>query len=1296
MKSGDVLAGRFEVGALAGKGGMGRVYRAYDRTQQTFVAVKVLAENSSKQAARFDREMNILADLSCANIVRHLERGTTDEGLPYFVMDWLEGEDLSKRIARADLTLAETLAIITGTATALAAAHAKQILHRDVKPSNIFLVHQQFEHIKLLDFGIARGPNNDAVTTTGGVVGTPAYMAPEYAQEEVMLDARADVFSLGCVFYECLTRIPAFAGAHWLSILAKILTTDPPRLRELRPDVPGAVEALVMRMMAKEPKDRPRDAAAVLEELERLGSAHDLVQSASVAITNAERRSFCLLLARRHVEQASSQDATLQDADADSASAWQRAVKTWGGRLRVFPDGLAMIVMDDMNVATDAAARAARCALWLRTNTHADAIAITTWVGRADSHISAAEAVDQGTMSLLSFKGSKRECSIFIDATTSRLLDGRFDVREDVAGCVLSGERNDALNVRLLLGKLTPCMGREIELATLAHRLDDCLDEHAARAVLVYGAAGMGKSRLVQEFLLRLKAYKDAVNVWIGGADALRTSSTFGLLACVVRYGLGIRGDEVLADGRAKVVSRVKQHVDVVDQQRVSEFLCELIGLPCRDESSILLRTARRHVQTMADEMRRAWIDFLRAECRAKPVVIILEDLHWADEATIGFVDAALGEVADEPLLVVGTTRPEIRTRYPRIWASRHLDEVNMRPLGKKACERIARHVLGDDIGPRTLEQVIHRADGNAFYLEELIRQTLVSRNDELPMSIVTMVQSRLALLEERDRRILRAAAILGEGFCASGIAMLLGEPEQAFVAEERLQGLVESEVLVRRTQSRFADEVEFAFRHMLLREGAYAMLTDRDRILGHRLAGEWLEFRHEADAALLAKHFEQANEGERAAAQYVRAAELALDGGDYQAVVDFAQRGASLTQQDGTLAKLRAVEAVASLWNGQLSQGLVAANEALGIVPAGSKYEGYALNAGLISALYLRQFDTLDATAKRLLEAQSNRESLPFIASALLALVSALSWAARREAIDACMQKFEELMAPHSEDEPVANAHLELARGAVALYLHHDHWGFMSHSRRAVEWHATTGVSREMPLARVNMASGWWLLGLFERAEAEFKIAIQRVAPLDVLFAEHSRSRMLIEQGRFDEAERLVDQCSIEFAKLGEMMIRADSRLSWVDIQLRKGNLDAAMAEMDQLGSFDSAPYLEQCFGTQLARIRLLQGQLGEASVIAERTYAQSLNLGMGYCVSHAQLLHLRVEAFVACGNVDAARDALRIARDDLLRRARLIPDVSIRRPFLENLSAHRRTLELVQQWFGEDLRLTVGASST
>src|SRR5262249_8547575 len=148
------------------------------------------------------------------------------------------------------------------------------------------------------DFGIARMGGVTRITRTGAIVGTPGYMAPEQAQNALVVDARADVFSLGCVLFECLTGSPAFAGDHLMALLAKVLLAEPPRLRDLRPEARAALELLLSRMLAKDPSERPADGAAVMEAIAALGEGACAVGAAQArsALTRSERRTISVVL----------------------------------------------------------------------------------------------------------------------------------------------------------------------------------------------------------------------------------------------------------------------------------------------------------------------------------------------------------------------------------------------------------------------------------------------------------------------------------------------------------------------------------------------------------------------------------------------------------------------------------------------------------------------------------------------------------------------------------------------------------------------------------------------------------------------------------------------------------------------------------------------------------------------------------------------------------------------------------------------------------------------------------------
>jgi serine/threonine protein kinase len=197
-----------------------------------------------------------------------------ENDLPFIVMQRLDGCTLTEYRERTGrVPVAEALRIGREAAEGLAAAHKLGLVHRDIKPDNIFLVGPK-RLVKIIDFGLARDAAEDGakLTVDGAVVGTPAYMSPERIGEQE-IDARGDVFGLGVILYELLSNRLPFEGKSMVSVLASISRGDPPQLRVIAPDVPEAVCNLVMRMMAHDKKDRPKTAADVADELAALERA---------------------------------------------------------------------------------------------------------------------------------------------------------------------------------------------------------------------------------------------------------------------------------------------------------------------------------------------------------------------------------------------------------------------------------------------------------------------------------------------------------------------------------------------------------------------------------------------------------------------------------------------------------------------------------------------------------------------------------------------------------------------------------------------------------------------------------------------------------------------------------------------------------------------------------------------------------------------------------------------------------------------------------------------------------------
>ncbi len=262
-----ILAGRYRVERRLGHGGMATVYLARDDELRRPVAVKVLAENLAGDGSfreRFVREARLAARLSHPNVVQVFDAGES-EGRPYIVMEYVPGETLGALLReRGQLYPDEAVGLGRQACAGLQHAHDAGLVHRDVKPQNLLL--REDGLLKVADFGIARAAEATALTQIGAVLGTAAYLSPEQASGEEVTGA-ADLYSLGAVLYELLTGRPPYEFETLTELAAKQTQGAIVPVRDLEPAVPDAVEAVVMRCLARDPRFRPPSAAALAQEL---------------------------------------------------------------------------------------------------------------------------------------------------------------------------------------------------------------------------------------------------------------------------------------------------------------------------------------------------------------------------------------------------------------------------------------------------------------------------------------------------------------------------------------------------------------------------------------------------------------------------------------------------------------------------------------------------------------------------------------------------------------------------------------------------------------------------------------------------------------------------------------------------------------------------------------------------------------------------------------------------------------------------------------------------------------------
>ena len=295
---GTTLDGRYKLEARIGAGGMSTVYRALDETLQRQVAIKLMnreVASDSDQLERFRREARAVAQLSHPHIVGVIDAGE-DEHRPYIVFEYVEGETLKERIRRLGrLPIAEAVAYAIEIARALGAAHARHIVHRDVKPQNVLIDDEG--SAKVTDFGIARTLDEEGLTADGRVLGTTDYVSPEQALGQPVT-GQSDLYSLGIVLYEMLTGEVPFKGENQIAVAMKHVREALPDIQSKRPEVSAALAAVVDTATAKRQQDRYADDAELIHDLEdvlaietaRAGSATGEVTSVLRTLPSRTRR----------------------------------------------------------------------------------------------------------------------------------------------------------------------------------------------------------------------------------------------------------------------------------------------------------------------------------------------------------------------------------------------------------------------------------------------------------------------------------------------------------------------------------------------------------------------------------------------------------------------------------------------------------------------------------------------------------------------------------------------------------------------------------------------------------------------------------------------------------------------------------------------------------------------------------------------------------------------------------------------------------------------------------------------
>lgn len=866
-----------------GQGGMGEVFRAKQLGVDRDVAVKVLrAREADTERARFAREARAIAALRHPNTVRLFDYLIADDGSACIVMEYVPGESLWARVTRErKLSFERVITIAIHVADALSEAHGKGIIHRDLKPGNVLLQDAEGygEFAKVLDFGLARRMSDEEsrLTHTGTVHGTPRYLSPEQILGTEVGPA-SDLYALGVTMYEALAGRAPFVADVDAALLFKHMKEAPP---PLPPEVerPAALDDLLERLLAKSPSLRPASAGALRRELAAL--VRDTIEVQGKASEPAtgpvatERRALVVL----EVTFGMRADAAATDDEAhELARRGHALVEAIGRRNAATLNAHGARKVQLVLGAPVARQHDGRRALEM-------ALELSTALGAIDPRLDVRVGVADGVAIAGPIRGGEASSGYLVSgdpvdrahALASRAGPGEIALSGTLAerappGLTIERKDTHALLVGRDLGRTSsadalPFVGRARELAALRGWLEETRARQAGRIVLVTGEAGIGKSRLVDQLLalagsLGMRTARGAafdVEIGIGG-DALRR-----IAADLVDL------PEDASDRGAALERRIRPGALRPEQW---PFLYHFLDVPLpgpmqRVYDAMDARTRMQGVQGTVASL-------AAHEARAQPLVIAIEDVHWADGPTLDAIEAIAAVLARAPILLVLTSRGEERARFEHVLLGHDAERLELEPLGQEDALKLAAR-----LGLREGEQqaaVVARAGGHPLLLTELSRR---GEDDpgSLPTDVRGLVQARVDRLGERDRAAIFAAAVLGPRVVPAALSRLVGEPGY------RPDALVEHRLLR-------LEEGALVFVHALVRDAVYGALVEERRRALHASAAE-VTF---DEPGVHAMHLDRAG-SPSAPAAYLRAAEGELAAYRYADARKHLVRGAEIAR---------------------------------------------------------------------------------------------------------------------------------------------------------------------------------------------------------------------------------------------------------------------------------------------------------------------------------------------------------------------------------------------------------------
>lgn len=1277
----ESLEGRIVLEDRVGAGGSAEVFRGVDLATGRAVAVKRLRADFGDPVARarFEREARLLADIQSQHLVSYITHGADADGRFCLVTEWLRGETVDERLSRGRISDFEVLRVIREAALGLAALHEAGILHRDVKPSNLFLAEgDEGWSVKLLDLGIALASGDLALTGQDLVIGSPVYISPEQVRGEEPT-AASDLYALSVVFYELLTGRRPFLGTDTVTVLRQVLSEPPPRLRASRPDLPGALDALLDRCFAKEPSRRPAHVLDLVEEatalLDPLATRPDGLRIGP-RIAEDERRVRVILRAQVLHGDPNAPLQLLAD-----------AIESRGGRVER-RSGLSLDgVFGDQRTRGDEIVRAAQAAQsGRRTGVRMAIVAGMTWRAGAALEGDALRRVS----TLLT---TAREGEVRLDEPTAVVLSSRFAVSNDRRGMLLGDDATPPPWVPAsgLSAALLAPPGRSHELELITGILHDAWTQRAPRLVAVWGETGTGKTRLAQAVCAKLaeraSIEQHRPGVLVVRGDTMLASTPLGVLGRALREQAGIDDAASLEQRRL----RLRAFVDRLRADVAPEFVGELARVSWSEHPTPALRAARRDPQRMHERLRVTAIELMRSVTERAPQLLVVEDIQWFDEPSLELLAVLLKVLEGRSFAALALGRPDsaVAERTERAWRGVSRTDLRLGPIPLAAAMETARRVLGADADSGRVHALVARAEGNPLFLEELLHAE-ADRDDDgptpLPVTALAAVQRRFDNLDLDARRVLRAASVFGRTFTRAGVERLL-EPISVATMTRSLALLRAEGFVLPQSGARAKAAEEYGFRHTVARDAAYASIAEADlRVLHERAAGFIEETQAQrVGAAAVAEHYERAQRDDAAAIWWGRAAEESAHAQHWDAVRAQVARALGRQPPDVLRRVLLCLRAEASF---ALGGGVAAIDDAR----AAESLPGATADERLRVALCVAQGQYLDGRvdaaistlhAARAIVRASRRggASVPYCARWYRAAIRQAEWLVSRGDAETALGLLDEASADprlSGDDLDALSTQADAVRGAAALVCG-DLDRALDTAQRARDRAANERNGDAFVRATLAESVAWrrramWSESLTRATEARDRARRDGLAALEALAQRHL-AFTLARSDRHDESRAAFATATLlsERSRLPSLALEARVYCSWaraLDGRI-DASLDHAMGWIELIDASNPSPALS-CLA-RAVRAHLMLTLRGASFAIAPATEAAvALDSGVALEDGASYVRWVRAATLAALGDPDGfelADDAWR----ELEAWGASIADPQVRAAYFELPLEHR-----------------------